>query len=320
MGRYQLSQTLLKSKPHVIVATPGRLLDVLSAQQKSKQDWLLREITFLVLDEADKMLQLGFAAQVSQLLENLRPDRQSLLTSATLHARLERHCQDWMQSPTRISVGRSGTSSAHVQQHVMCLPSTEAKQAFLKESLPTFCSVGRTIVFCATREGCEQLAQCLVEDCSIPPLQTLHGDKHPSDRKVALKAFSKGQVKLLIATDVAGRGLDIPQVATVINYDPAKNWDTHVHRIGRAGRLSEDGQQEGNAYTLLTPLNSDFAQTLLSAYQREGREVSEEVISLAKRSRQNTAGFGRTTGKMGLGFEGGSSDSTGRPPKKSRWT
>jgi ATP-dependent RNA helicase DDX42 len=325
MGRYQLSQALLHQKPQLVVATPGRLLDVLSAQQKSKQEWLLHEITFLVLDEADKMLQLGFASQVTQILDGLRPDRQSLLTSATWHSRLERHCQQWMNQPTRVSVGRSGISSEHVQQHVMLLPSTQAKEAFLKEVLPTFCNVGRTIVFCARRDGCEQLAQVLAES-GITHFQTLHGDKHPSDRQAALKAFTKGTVKLLVATDVAGRGLDIPKVATVINYDPAKNWDTHVHRIGRAGRLSEmSGQQEGSAYTLLTPANAEFAQTLVQAYRREGREISPEIERLANRSKQNSAGSTKKANRKGLGFEEEDGNypnesSYYQPQKKSRWS
>lgn len=330
MGRYQLSQALIKNKPHLIVATPGRLLDVLSAQQKSKQDWLLKEITFLVLDEADKMLQLGFAPQVSQILNSLRPDRQSLLTSATLGQRLERHCHEWMNSPTRISVGRTGRSSQHVDQHVLCLPNREAKETFVQEMLPTFCDVGRTLVFCATRDGCEALGQKLH---TIVPLMTLHGDKHPSDRKAALKAFTKGQVKLLVATDVAGRGLDIPRVSTVINFDPAKNWDTHVHRVGRAGRLSTEEQQSGSAYTLLLPSNADFAHVLVQAYTREKREISNDLRVLASQSRQQTgdgSAFSRKAhqnNRSGLGFQDnidyhGSVPGHYGPPqrKKSRWS
>eukprot|EP00980_Cylindrotheca_fusiformis_P024741 scaffold12369_cov97-Cylindrotheca_fusiformis.AAC.7 len=334
MGRYQLSQTLVKTRPHLVVATPGRLLDVLSAQQKNKQNWLLEEITFLVLDEADKMLQLGFAAQVSQLLDSLRPDRQSLLTSATLNTRLEKHCRDWMNAPTRISIGRTGRSSEHVEQHVICLPDKQAKESFLKEMLPTFCDVGRTLVFCATRDGCEALGQQL---SPILPTGTLHGDKHQEDRKAALRAFAKGKVKLLVATDVAGRGLDIPEVGTVINFDPAKNWDSHVHRIGRAGRLSTEHQQQqtGTAYTLLLPSNADFANVLVQAYTRENRPISDELRNLARRSKQNGGGGGgagpsrKSTNKAGLGFVdyfGPQEENTGggpsQPPpsKRSRWS
>ncbi|CAJ1948361.1 unnamed protein product [Cylindrotheca closterium] len=332
MGRYQLSQALIRNKPHLVVATPGRLLDVLSAQQKNKQNWLLQDISFLVLDEADKMLQLGFAPQVSQVLDNLRPDRQSLLTSATLTKKLERMCREWMDDPIRISVGRTGQSSEHVEQHVMCLPDAQAKEAFLKEMLPTFCDVGRTLVFCATREGCEALGQKLQ---AVVPTVTLHGDKHGHDRKAALKAFTKGQVKLLVATDLAGRGLDVPQVGTVINFEPAKNWDTHVHRIGRAGRLSTKEQQSGSAYTLLLPSNADFAYTLVQEFTREKRPVGDDLRSLANRSRTNKSQKRGETGglpdgshrnlkdKSGLGYYGPSgpvADSGVPPPKRSRWS
>jgi ATP-dependent RNA helicase DDX42 len=325
LGRYQLSQALWKRPPKLIVATPGRLLDVLSAQQKSKNSWLLQEITFLVLDEADKMLQMGFANQVTQVLQNLRPDRQSLLTSATLHSKLEGYCHEWMHQPTRISIGRTGRSSEHVQQHVLCLPTVEAKQAFLKEMLPTFCNVGRTLVFCATREGCESLATLLAPTLLAThniPLQTLHGDKHPSDRKAALKAFASGKVKLLIATDVAGRGLDIPEVATVLNYDPAKNWDTHVHRIGRAGRLSAgmEEQLEGTAYTLLLPSNADFCRTLVQAYEREERPIAPELRALAGRSKQRKD-FQQAAQKGGLGYATTTNEADDEPAKKkSRWS
>ncbi|KAL3934102.1 MAG: hypothetical protein SGBAC_010105 [Bacillariaceae sp.] len=331
MGRYQLSQTLIKNKPHLVVATPGRLLDVLSAQQKNKQNWLLQEISFLVLDEADKMLQLGFAPQVSQVLDSLRPDRQSLLTSATLNKKLERLCREkWMDDPIRISIGRTGQSSAHVEQHVMCLPNAQAKEGFLKEMLPVFCDVGRTLVFCATREGCEALGQKLQ---AILPTVTLHGDKHASDRKAALKAFVKGHVKLLVATDVAGRGLDVPQVSTVVNYEPAKNWDTHVHRIGRAGRLSTKEQQSGSAYTLLLPSNADFAHTLVQAFTRENRPIGNDLLSLASQARRRGGtGGGASNGggshrkikdKTGLGFYGPDPvGDSGVPPaqKRSRWS
>jgi superfamily II DNA/RNA helicase len=197
LGRYELSKQLQSTKPHLIVATPGRLLDVLSAQQKSKQDWLLPNITFLVLDEADKMIQMGFANQVTQIIQNLRPDRQSLLVSATFDSRLQRRCQEWMHEPIRISVGKTGESSKNVLQHVICLPTSGAKFEFLKQSLPTFIEVGRTIVFCAKRQGVEALANDLRPFMAV---ETLHGDKHPSDRKTALKAFTKGEIKILVAT------------------------------------------------------------------------------------------------------------------------
>ena len=291
LGRYQLSQKLQSTKPHCIIATPGRLLDVMSSQQKSKKEWLLPNISLLVLDEADKMIQMGFANQVTQILQSLRPDRQSLLVSATFDSRLRRRCQEWMHDPFRISVGKTGESSKHVIQHAICLPNAKAKTNFLKESLPTFASVGRTLVFCATRQGVEAVAKDLRP---VLPVDTLHGDRHLTDRKAALKAFAKGDVNVLVATDVAGRGLDIPQISTIINFDPAKNWDTHVHRIGRAGRLSakEQQQQQGSAYTLLLPSNVGFARSMIQAYEREGRTIPPEVQKLVEKKNHRSGNFG----------------------------
>ena len=307
MGRYQLSQKLQSTKPHCVIATPGRLLDVLNSQQKLKKAWLLPNITLLVMDEADKMIEMGFANQVTQVLQNLRPDRQSLLVSATFDSRLQRRCQEWMHDPCRISVGKTGESSKHVIQHAICLPNSQAKIDFLKESLPAFVGVGRTLVFCSTRQGVEDVAK---ELRPVLPVETLHGDRHLTDRKASLKAFTKGDIKVLVATDVAGRGLDIPQVSTVINFDPPKNWNTHVHRIGRAGRMSaKDDQQEGSAYTLMLPSNVEFAKAMTREYKREARPIPPEIQKLASHQTK------RDHGSSSKGYYGNEA-----PIKKGRWS
>ena len=325
-GKYLLFQELKKSGGmEIAVATPGRLLDVLTDKHK-KNGVTLDRTTFVVLDEADKMLHMGFEAQVRQILQALRPDRQTLLLSATMGRRVEQVAREWLQPDyCRIAVGTSGQSSEHVEQHVMVLPNVEAKQTFLLEMIPTLASVGRTIVFVATREGCERLAQTLraqLTDSSIT-LDTLHGDKHQSDRTSTLRAFKKGTTSVLLASDLAGRGLDVPQVATVVNFDPAKNLDTHVHRIGRAGRLSKEGeQQKGAAYTLLTPKDADFAHVLRNAWEREQRPVSEELQKLADTSRRaggSSVGMRKAGNRAGLGFESEGTNPSAPPRKRSRW-
>jgi ATP-dependent RNA helicase DDX42 len=301
-GKYILQQELKRSGGvELVVATPGRLLDTLS----DKKGLSLRRVTFLVLDEADKMLQMGFEAQVRQILSQIRRDRQTLLLSATMGRRMETVAAEWLQRDyVRISVGRTGESSRNVEQHVMVLPNEDAKRAFLLEMLPIFQDVGRTIVFVATREGCETLATLVRKRLPEFAVDTLHGDKHQSDRNAALRAFTKGRIAVMIATDVAARGLDVPQVATVLNFDPAKNLDGHVHRIGRAGRLKDNEQQTGSAYTLLTPRNSDFANILRGAFEREGRVISPELLELAQKSRQSGNVAARNQrNKSGLGFD-----------------
>jgi ATP-dependent RNA helicase DDX42 len=320
-GKYLLFQELKKSGGmEIAVATPGRLLDVLSDRRK-RNGTTLDRTTIVVLDEADKMLQMGFETQVRTILKALRPDRQTLLLSATLGRRIESIAREWLQPDyVRIAVGKSGETSEHVDQHVMVLPNVQAKQSFLLQMIPTFQAVGRAIVFVATRDGCESLAKIVHENTqgqSIS-LATLHGDKHQSHRTSTLRAFTKGDVSILIATDVAGRGLDVPQVATVVNYDPPKNLDTHVHRVGRAGRLSKQGtQQKGSAYTLLTPKDAEFGHVLRNSFAREGREISDDLQELAETSRKSGNIVSRKAGNRGgLGFE---SVPTAPLAKRSRW-
>jgi ATP-dependent RNA helicase DDX42 len=213
----------------------------------------------------------------------------------------------------RIAIGRTGSSSEHVDQHVMVLPSTEAKRQWLVEMLPVLAPLGRCIVFVATRADCDLLSSAVE---SSPVFRTgdfiivsIHGDKDQSERNAAIAQFKKSPHAVMIATDVASRGLDIPDVLTVINFDAAKNIDSHVHRVGRAGRMSKSGEddgsgekyQQGVAYTLLTQQNADFAQLLAEAYEREGRVVTDELIALCQKSKRYGGGRNKQS-KVGLGF------------------
>lgn len=230
----------------------------------------------------------------------------------------------------RIAVGRTGTSSEHVDSHVMVLPDANAKAQWLLEMLPVLAPIGRCIVFVATRDDCESLSGLLSQSPSIASssasVMSIHGDKSQGERNSAMSRFKRSPTGVLVATDVASRGLDIEGVSVVINYDAAKNIDSHVHRVGRAGRLSKDGggQQRGVAYTLLTGRDANFAASLADAFEREGREVSLELAALCQKS--SRYGGGRSKQRSaGLGFEGeGASShygptSNAPPQKKSRW-
>ena len=315
VNNYQLVQNFSKSGCEIVVATPGRFLDVLSVK---KNGISLLRVTMIVLDECDKMLDMGFEAQVVQILKNVRPDRQSLLLSATIGRKVEKVVQQWLTNPVRVSVGRTGQASNHVQQHVMVLPSFDAKKQWIKQMVPVLADVGRTLVFVATRVDCETLADIVRGADQSLVIETLHGDKHASDRQTALRAFAKGKLSALIATDVASRGLDIANVSTIVNFDPAKNLDIHTHRVGRAGRLSKDDQKhtEGTAYTLLTGKNADFAHVLMGSFERDGRGViSDELRALAGKSRRSGNVASRDKwNKAGLGFANTDPSNEALPP------
>lgn len=224
----------------------------------------------------------------------------------------------------RIAIGRTGASSEHVDSHVMVLPSYNTKVQWLMEMLPILSPLGRSLVFVATRAECENLSQMVPSSpsfmaggaCSSAAVVSIHGDKDQRDRNSAISQFKKNSNSILIATDVASRGLDIDNIAVVINFDAAKNIDSHVHRVGRAGRLrkeSNDGtsgqHQRGVAYTLLTDKDANFAVSLADAFEREGRKVSTELTALCQKS--NRYGGGRMKhSKDGLGFNGAGAGST----------
>jgi ATP-dependent RNA helicase DDX42 len=212
----------------------------------------------------------------------------------------------------RIAIGRTGASSEHVDQHVMVLPNRYSKEQWLKEMIPILSPLGRCIVFVASRADCDVLTQSILEsplfaagdtDSELPIILSIHGDKDQRDRNQAISQFKKQPNAILIATDVASRGLDVAGIMTVINFDAAKNLDSYVHRVGRAGRLQkdEDEHQRGVAYTLLTEKNADFALTLVESFEREGRAVSQELMALSQKSKRFGGGRQKNS-KVGLGF------------------
>jgi len=216
-------------------------------------------------------------------------------------------------SPCRIAVGRTGIASEHVTQHVLVLPSYNAKKQWLVEMLPVLAGLGRMILFVASRSDCESIAQQMRDAPEIGGkgllVDSIHGDRHQSDRTSALSALRKGKLAALVATDVAARGLDVSDVITVVNFDAAKDLDSHVHRIGRAGRLSREGKngggqehKKGQAYTLLTPKDANFAHTLVEAFRREGRDVSEKLLELAMKSTRMGGNGKRKWDQTGLGY------------------
>lgn len=230
----------------------------------------------------------------------------------------------------RVDIGKVGASSIHVDQHVMVLKNYDAKREFMITMLPTFAAVGRIIIFVATRVEAEALCKSLSEIAGMGDrVIAIHGDKTQHERNKSLSLFKQGKAIALCATDVAARGLDVPDIMTVVNFDPAKNLDGHTHRVGRAGRLTtRDGQfKGGTAYTLLIPKDRDFANALMQQLNREQRPVGEDLIDLAKLSKHYRGigtGIGvnqfKNSGTPLSGFVRSSESDISNTKKKSRFS
>ncbi|HET6622416.1 MAG TPA: DEAD/DEAH box helicase [Candidatus Saccharimonadales bacterium] len=237
----------LKRQPHVIIGTPGRLKDLLN-----RRVLRLEHINTFVLDEADRMLDMGFIADIRFVAGLLPTDRQTLCFSATMTPSIRQLVNDFMRSPETVSV-RTGETSDHVDQDVVEAYDKLHKLELLSEMLGKD-EFEKVLVFGETKYGVQRLADNLNKaDISA---EAIHGNKSQSQRQRALKAFKSSKVKVLVATDVAARGLDIPNVSHVINFDQPNTYDDYVHRIGRTGR----GGQVGKALTFVEPSHHRFGR------------------------------------------------------------
>lgn len=217
----------------ILVATPGRLLDILDRNALD-----LGSCDFLVLDEADQMLDLGFIHALRKISSLLPEERQTMLFSATMPKQMNEIANSYLNRPVRIEVTPPGKPAAKVTQSVHFIAKAE-KLSLLKELL-TEHKDERTLVFGRTKHGMEKLMKVLEK--SGFAAAAIHGNKSQGQRERALAAFKSGQIKVLVATDVAARGLDIPDVKYVYNYELPNVPDAYVHRIGRTARAGKDGQ------------------------------------------------------------------------------
>lgn len=223
----------LKRRPQFIIGTPGRLKDLINRRYIP-----LERMTTLVLDEADRMLDMGFLPDIREIVNGMPIERQTLFFSATITPEIQALVNTFLKDPVTVSV-RTSETSEHVEQTVI-----EARDKNHKVELLTDMLRGedydKVLVFGETKFGVQRLSDHL--DNSGIPSVAIHGNKNQSQRQRALKQFKDERVRVLVATDVAARGLDIPNVSHVINFDTPQNYEDYVHRIGRTGRAGASGK------------------------------------------------------------------------------
>jgi ATP-dependent RNA helicase RhlE len=229
----------LKAGVEVLIATPGRLLDHIEAK-----NCVLNQVEYVVLDEADRMLDIGFLPDLQRILSYLPKQRQTLLFSATFSPEIKRLAESYLQDPVLVEVARPNATATNVEQRFYSVATDDKRAAVLK--LLKDRELKQALIFVNSKLGCARLARSFERD----GLRTnaLHGDKSQDERLKALDAFKKGEVDVLVATDVAARGLDIVDLPAVFNFDVPFNAEDYVHRIGRTGRAGASGL----AITLVT--------------------------------------------------------------------
>nr|XP_008116940.1 PREDICTED: probable ATP-dependent RNA helicase DDX43 isoform X1 [Anolis carolinensis] len=259
----------------IVIATPGRLNDL-----QMNNFINLRSITYLVLDEADRMLDMGFEPQIMKILLDIRPDRQTVMTSATWPDGVRRLAKSYLKDPMIVYVGTLDLAAVNtVEQRVVVIPEEE-KRAFTRFFIDSMKSEDKVIIFV----GKKLTADDLSSDFSLQgiPVQSLHSNREQCDREQALEDFRQGRVRVLVATDLASRGLDVQDITHVFNFDFPRNIEEYVHRVGRTGRAGRTGE----AVTLVTRNDWRVASELIEILERGNQVVPEELISMAERYKQ----------------------------------
>ncbi|CAJ1329617.1 unnamed protein product, partial [Effrenium voratum] len=267
----------IQQGPDCLIATPGRLNDFV----QKKQIWL-DQVRFAIIDEADRMLDMGFEPQIKQILDEVPwSERQTCMFTATWPQECRKLAETYIRDPVQIQIGSGDiTTNKNITQHVKMVDGEGDKIGVLKEILKGLPEGGNCLVFCNSKKKCGNVCWDLEGDTELGMKAIeLHGDLDQKQRDKALYSFKSGEVRVLVATDLASRGLDVRNIAVVVNFDAPRTAEDYVHRIGRTGRAEDSGE----AYTLLMKWgNESEAKHIASIMRKADKAVPDEVQELEK--------------------------------------
>ncbi|KAK4396307.1 DEAD-box ATP-dependent RNA helicase 42 [Sesamum angolense] len=262
----------LKRGAEIVVCTPGRMIDILCTSGGKITN--LRRVTYLVMDEADRMFDMGFEPQITRIVQNTRPDRQTVLFSATFPRQVEILARKVLNKPVEIQVGGRSVVNKDITQLVEVRPESDRFLRLL-ELLGEWYEKGKILIFVHSQEKCDALFRDLIR--SGYPCLSLHGAKDQTDRESTIADFKSNVCNLLIATSVAARGLDVKELELVINFDVPNHYEDYVHRVGRTGRAG----RKGCAITFVSEEDARYAPDLVKALELSEQSVPDDLRALA---------------------------------------
>lgn len=287
----------LKRGAEIVVCTPGRMIDLLAANQGRVTN--LRRVTYVVLDEADRMFDMGFEPQVMKILNNMRPDRQNILFSATMPRIMDALAKKILKDPVEITVGGKSVVAPEITQ-IVEVREEDKKFIRLLELLGELYDKdedARSLIFVERQEKADKLLKELLQKGY--PCMSIHGGKDQVDRDSTISDFKAGVVPIMIATSVAARGLDVKQLKLVVNYDAPNHLEDYVHRAGRTGRAGN----KGTAVTFVTSEQENSAYCIAKALEQSGQPIPESMITMQK-AFQEKLKAGKARDSSGFGGKG----------------